>query len=320
MPVLLRRNREEESMKKFRSNKVAIALFTLPAFIIFVTFVFIPIIQVFIYSFTKWNGISQAVFTGLKNYIRLFTDKVFYTSNKNMLIFAAVVTIYQMILATIFALAVSNQKIKGRKFFRVAYFIPVVLSVTVVCQLWLSIFNTESGLLNQIFKSFGSDYKQNWLSDRYQSIYVIAFVNAWQWMGYQFALIVAGIKSISSDYYEAAQIDGASTVAAHTKITIPLLAQTYKSCLIIAITGGIKAFTEMFIMTKGGPGTSTYTLAYMMYSSAFRSKEYGYGLASASVLVLECLMAIIVINALFKRAEADVGKSRKFRIRREKTV
>jgi len=301
-------------VKKFRSNKLAIFLFTFPALLLFIVFVFIPILQVFAYSFTKWNGISEPAFTGLKNYIRLFSDKVFYTSNKNMFIFAIMVTVYQMVFATLFAIAVSDAKIKGRKFFLVAYFIPVVLSVTVVCQLWLSIFNAESGLLNTMFKSLGLDYQQNWLSDRYKSIYAIAFVNAWQWMGYQFALIVAGIKTISTDYYEAAQIDGASTAIAHRKITIPLLAETYKSSLIIAITGGIKAFTEMYIMTKGGPGTSTYTLAYMMYSAAFRSKEYGYGLAAASMLVLECLAAIIVINALFKSNDSDVVKKKKRRL------
>jgi len=301
-------------VKKFRSNKLAIFLFTFPALLLFIVFVFIPILQVFAYSFTKWNGISAPEFTGLKNYVRLFTDKVFYTSNKNMFIFAIMVTVYQMVFATIFAIAVSDAKIKGRKFFRVAYFIPVVLSVTVVCQLWLSIFNAESGLLNTMLNSLGIDFQQNWLSDRYKSIYAIAFVNAWQWMGYQFALIVAGIKTISTDYYEAAQIDGANTAIAHRKITIPLLAETYKSSLIIAITGGIKAFTEMYIMTKGGPGTSTYTLAYMMYSSAFRSKEYGYGLAAASMLVLECLAAIIVINAVFKTNDSDVVKKKKRRL------
>jgi len=301
-------------VKKFRSNKLAIFLFTFPALLLFIVFVFIPILQVFAYSFTKWNGISAPEFTGLKNYIRLFTDKVFYTSNKNMFIFAILVTVYQMVFATIFAIAVSDAKIKGRKFFRVAYFIPVVLSVTVVCQLWLSILNAESGLLNTMLRSLGIDFQQNWLSDRYKSIYAIAFVNAWQWMGYQFALIVAGIKTISTDYYEAAQIDGANAAIAHRKITIPLLAETYKSSLIIAITGGIKAFTEMYIMTKGGPGTSTYTLAYMMYSSAFRSKEYGYGLAAASMLVLECLAAIIVINAVFKSNDLDAVKKKKRRL------
>jgi raffinose/stachyose/melibiose transport system permease protein len=126
-------------------------------------------------------------------------------------------------------------------------------------------------------------------------------------MGYQFALILAGIKSIPTSYYEAARIDGANAVKAHAKITIPLLAETFKFCLVISVTGGIKAFTEMFIMSGGGPGNSTYTLTYMMYSSAFRSGEFGYGLAAAAVLVLECLMAILVINWIFKTEKAVEG-------------
>jgi raffinose/stachyose/melibiose transport system permease protein len=119
-------------------------------------------------------------------------------------------------------------------------------------------------------------------------------------MGYQFALILAGIKSIPEDYFEAAQIDGASNVQAHMKITIPLLAETYKFCLIISLTGGIKAFTEMFIMTKGGPGTSTYTLTYLMYTAAFKRGQYGYGLAAAAVMILECMVVMMVINYILK--------------------
>lgn len=296
-------------MKKYLGNKLAIGLFIFPALAIFTIFIFFPIVQSFVYSFFDWNGIGKATFTGLENYGRLFTDKTFFTANRNQLIFAIFITLYQMIFATVFAITISNPKVKGRKFFRVAYFIPVVLSVTVVCQLWLSVFNADNGLLNHIFASLGLDYSQAWLGDRYKSIYVIAFVNAWQWMGYQFALIVAGIKSISTDYYEAAKIDGASNVKAHLKITIPLLAETYKFCLIISITGGIKAFTEMFIMTKGGPGTATYTLTYLMYSSAFKSKEYGYGLSAAVVMVLECLMVMLVINHIFR--DKDEAKAEK---------
>lgn len=296
-------------MKKYLGNKLAIGLFIFPALAIFTIFIFFPIVQSFVYSFFDWNGIGKATFTGLENYGRLFTDKTFFTANRNQLIFAIFITLYQMIFATVFAITISNPKVKGRKFFRVAYFIPFVLSVTVVCQLWLSVFNADNGLLNHIFASLGLDYSQTWLGDRYKSIYVIAFVNAWQWMGYQFALIVAGIKSISTDYYEAAKIDGASNVKAHLKITIPLLAETYKFCLIISITGGIKAFTEMFIMTKGGPGTATYTLTYLMYSSAFKSKEYGYGLSAAVVMVLECLMVMLVINHIFR--DKDEAKAEK---------
>lgn len=299
------------NLKKFFGNKIAISLFTLPALLIFTVMIFSPILQVFYNSFFKWDGINEGVFIGIKNYTRLFDDKVFMISTKNSIKFAAVITFFQMGLATVFALAVSNAKTKGRKFLRIVYFIPVVLSVTVVCQLWLSIYNADTGLLNQFLKLIGSNYKQNWLTDRNNSIYAIATVNAWQWMGYQFALIVAGIKSIPNDYYEAAQIDGASTIKSHLKVTIPLLSETYKLCLIVSITGGIKAFTEMYIMTSGGPGTSTYTLTYMMYSAAFRSGEYGYGLAAASILVIQCLLVIVLVNRIFRDKDTIKMKGRK---------
>ncbi|HEX3076705.1 MAG TPA: sugar ABC transporter permease, partial [Lachnospiraceae bacterium] len=277
-------------MKKFYSNKLAIILFALPALLVFTVMVFYPIVQVFVKSFYEWNGLGSGTFIGFDNYVKLFGDTVFKISNKNAFIFALIITVFQMTLASIFAIVVSNKRTKGRDFLRVAYFIPVVLSVTVVCQLWLAILNADTGLLNMIFSKLGINYKQNWLSDRNNAIYVIAFVNAWQWMGYQFALLMAGIKSIPNDYYEAARIDGASTILAHRKVTIPLLKETYKICLTISLTGGVKAFTEMFIMTKGGPGNATYTLTYLMYKAAFREFRYGYGMASASVLVIQCLV------------------------------
>ena len=286
-------------MKKYMGNKLAIFLFILPALLVFIAFDFVPIVQVFAYSFTEWNGLTTPTFTGLNNYIELFQDRVFATSNRNQIIFALIITVYQITLATIFAITISDKKMKGRKFLRVVYFIPVILSVTVVCQLWVAILSGD-GLLNKIFEVAGSDFKQNWLGDRYKAIYVISFVNAWQWMGYQFALIVAGIKSIPSDYYEAARIDGCSNVQAHMKITIPLLAETYKFCLVISLTGGIKAFTNMNIMTKGGPNKSTYTLTYMMYNAAFKKSQYGYGLAAASVMVVECMLVLLFINYIFR--------------------
>ena len=290
-------------MKKFYSNKLAIILFALPALSVFTVMVFYPIIQVFIKSFYEWNGLGSGTFIGFDNYIKLFGDTVFKISNKNALIFAIFITVFQMVFASVFALVVSDKRVKGRSFLRVAYFIPVVLSVTVVCQLWLAIFNADSGLLNQMLKALGINYSQNWLSDRHNAIYVIAFVNAWQWMGYQFALLMAGIKSIPNDYYEAARIDGASTIRAHRSVTIPLLAETYKICLVISLTGGVKAFTEMFIMTKGGPGNATYTLTYLMYKAAFREFRYGYGMASASILVIQCLVIMLIVNRLFRSKE-----------------
>lgn len=294
-------------MKKFFGNKWAVACFTLPTLVLMTLMVFYPIVQVFYRSFFDWNGLSAGTFIGFENYLRLWDDKAFTIANVNGLKFAVVITVFQLVMATILALALATMRMRGKQLLRVAYFIPVVLSVTVVCQLWLSIYNADTGLLNMGMKALGINFKQNWLADRDNAIYAIAFVNAWQWMGYQFALILAGVKSIPTSYFEAARIDGANSLQAHAKITIPLLAETYKFCLIVSITGGIKAFTEMFIMTGGGPGNSTYTMTYVMYSAAFRSGEFGYGLTAAAVLVLECLMAIMVVNAVFKTEKAVEG-------------
>ncbi len=288
-------------MQSFFSNKKAIAIFVLPSLLLFTIIVFYPLVQIFIKSFYDWNGLSSGTFIGIENYVRLFDDTTFRISIINGLIFAAFLTIYQIGLGTILAFAASNIKTKAGGFFRIVYFLPVVLSVTVVCQLWLSVFNAEYGLLNKIFEIFGMSFSQDWLSDGNTAIYVVAFVNAWHYLGYQFALILAGIKSIPGHYYEAAQIDGASPLQAHLRITLPMLAETYRFCLVLAITGGLNAFTQMFIMTGGGPGTATYSLTYMMYSSSFRAGEYGYGMAAASFLVIECLIATIVINKLMAR-------------------
>ena len=124
-------------MKKYLSNRKAIVVFCLPALLLFCVFIFIPILQVFYYSFFNWDGVSEATFVGFDNYIRLITkDPTFKIANANGFKFGILITVYQLVLATIFAIAVSDKRIRFRKFFRTAYFIPVVLSVTVVCQLW----------------------------------------------------------------------------------------------------------------------------------------------------------------------------------------
>lgn len=288
-------------MNKYLKNRAAIIIFTLPTLLLFTIIVFYPITQTFYRSMFDWNGLSNGKFLLFDNYIRLFRDDLFYKSLINGLIFAAILVVFQIGIGSFLALIVSDQTIKGRKFLRTTYFIPVVLSVTVVCQLWLSIYNGEYGMLNKFFANIGIEYRQDWLSSEKTAIFAIAMVNAWQNMGYQFSLLFAGIRSIPEQYYEAARIDGAGKFRAHIAVTLPLLAETYKFCLILAVTGGLNAFSQMFIMTGGGPGNSTYTLTYMMYRSAFRVNEFGYGCTSAAFLVVECLIATVIINRFVAR-------------------
>jgi raffinose/stachyose/melibiose transport system permease protein len=288
-------------MKKFLGNKAAIAIFTLPALLLYTIMVFYPIMQTFFRSLFEWDGLTEGTFIWFENYKRLLDDNVFQTSIYNGLIFAGIITVTQIGIGSILAFVVSDVSFKGRRFLRISYFIPVVLSITVVCQLWMSIYNSEYGLMNKLFEIIGIDYRQDWLSSGKSAIIAIAFVNAWQYMGYHFALLLAGAKSVPEQYMEAARIDGATKFQAITKILIPMMAETYKFCLVFAVTGGLNAFANMYIMTSGGPGTSTYTLTYLMYRSAFRVGEFGYGSAAAAVLVIECLLATLIINRLVAR-------------------
>jgi raffinose/stachyose/melibiose transport system permease protein len=285
-------------MARYLSNKLAIFLFIVPALLIFTLMVFYPILQTFYISFFDWQWLGDSLFIGFDNYARLFDDKLFYTSLYNGLIFAAALVVFQIGIGSLLAFSLSGSRIKGSRFLKTTYFIPVVLSVTVVCQLWLSIYAPMDGLINTFLEAIGVDYRQSWLSQPWVSIFAIAMVNAWQFMGYHFCLVFTAIKSVPTHYYEAAQIDGATKLQAHLHISIPLLAETYKFCLILAATGGLNAFAQMMIMTGGGPGTMNYSLTYMTYRSAFRLQEFGYGCASAAILVLECLLATVLINGL----------------------
>ena len=226
-------------MKKYLGNKAMIILFIAPVMLFMIVMVFYPLVVLMRNSFTTWDGLNPATFNGIKNYVRLFKDPLFYTGLKNGIIYAAIQTCYQIPIATLLAFAVKSVSKGEKKFFRIAYYIPAVLSVTVVCQLWVAIYDADYGLINKIFEALGLAYRQNWLSGNDTAIRAIAFVGTWQYAGYQFILLLSAANSVPNDYFEAALLDGCSKPKAHMRITIPLMQEAYKYCLIIAITGGL---------------------------------------------------------------------------------
>ncbi|KWX89134.1 sugar ABC transporter permease [Paenibacillus riograndensis] len=290
-------------MNKYLGNKSALALFRLPALLLYSVILIYPVLQTVVRSFYDWDGLSTADFSGIANYRELFNDPLLSTSLKNGLIFALVLAGFQIGLGTVLALVCANPRTRGRKLLKTAYFIPVVLSVTVVCQLWIAMYDPTNGLVNKLFELLNIPYRQNWLSSPTQSIIAIAFVNAWQFMGYQFSLLYAGVKAVPEDYFEAATIDGCGKWRAHWHVTLPLMRETYKFCFTIAITSGIGAFVQMLIMTNGGPGTTNYTMTFMIYRYAFMESNYGYACAVSVLLVLISLIATVVINKVFDRGQ-----------------
>lgn len=286
-------------MKQYLGNKKAIVFFLAPAMLFYSVIVFYPILQTFYRSLFDWDGLSAATFIGFKNFIDLISDPLLITSLKNGAIFALVLVVFQIGLGTILALVCADPTVKGRKILKTAYFIPVVLSVTVVCQLWLAMYDPDNGLINKIFHILGMSYQQNWLNSTGSSIIAIAFVNAWQYMGFQFALLYAGVKSVPEHYLDAARIDGADKWKAHWYITLPLMKETFKFCFVVCVTAGIGAYVQMLIMTNGGPGTTNYTITFMIIRNAFSANQYGYACAVSVVLVLISLIVTLIINKVF---------------------
>lgn len=274
--------------------------FVTPALLLYTVVLAFPVLRSIRMSFYDWDGLTEPIFDGLANFKALWIDPDFSVAVINGLIFALVLVVYQIGLGSIFAFTLTGSKIRGGRVFRDAFFVPVVLSVTVVCQLWSSMYNPEYGLFNQLFERAGLDFRQQWLVRPPSAIWSVAIVNAWQFMGYHLILIFTAVKAIPDAFFEAATIEGAGPLRKAVSITVPLLSETYRFCLIIALTGGFRAFEHMAIMTGGGPGTSTYTLTYFVYRSAFRLNDFGLASASVTVLVVQCLLFTWLINRLFE--------------------
>lgn len=285
-------------MNKFLSNKMAICLFALPALLIYSVMLVYPIMQTLIKSLYEWDGFTNGTFVFLDNYAELFQDDIFYTSLKNGFIYTAILIVFSIGAPLLMGVIISNPSIKERKFLRTAYFIPVVLSVTVVCQLWQAIYHPQFGMMNQLLTALGMTHQQEWLEQWPQNVIAVAISQCWQQFGYVLLIIYASIKSISEDYYEAASIDGASRYKMHISITLPFLKETIRFLVIIMFTWGFNNFANLFIMTKGGPGTSSYTMPLFIYREGFRNFNFGYGSAVSTVLIAILLIFTLIINRI----------------------
>ena len=287
--------------KLFRNNKGWLLGFASPAVVIFCIVIVIPLFQTFYYSFFEWNGIRTGGFQGLANYKRLFSSREISTSLINSIVYAIFLVVYQVGIGTAFAFILTQSKIKGKLFFRNVYFIPVLLSVSVVSQLWIWIYNADYGLINQLMRSLHIDWEQNWLNQKWASLLAVAFVESWKGMGYIMLIIYAGVRNIPEVYNEAALIDGATALQKFIHITVPLAAPTIRITVVMCLTNGFRAFDTTYLMTGGGPGIFTYNLTIMMYQAMMGQNDYGYGSTVAVFIVVICVGLMYLINRATRR-------------------
>ncbi len=267
-------------------------IFVAPQLIGLIIFAAIPLCMSFGISFNEWDGIAPSMkFVGLENYINQFTDPDFRKALMNTLLYSLIFIPIDMILALALALAV--QKIKGKTFYRLFYFMPVVTGSVSVGVIWTWLLNGDFGLVNNILGVFGVKGPQ-WLTDPKVVLFSIAIVSVWWNVGYNMVLLLAGLQNIPEVYFEAAQIDGANKWQAFKNITIPMLSPTLFFVLIMTIINSFQVFDQAFVMTKGGPMKASYTLVYHVYQNAFVDFKMGRACAASMILFIIILLITLI--------------------------
>lgn len=283
-------------MKSVMSNKFVITLYVLPALILILLLIYIPIVLTGYYGLMDWNGIGKMKFIGLENYIELVQDKKFWQSTWHSLllgIFSTVSLVGYLILSLILA-----SKIKGANFLRKIYLIPMLLSSVAIGQLWAKIFDPTNGMINRLLIMLGVDHPPLWLADSNIVLYALFIPIVWQYAGFYIIIFYAALKNVPEELIEAAKIDGANPIQIAYKIKIPLITGVIKVMVILAIVGSLKYFDLIFVLTGGGPNGASEVMASYMYTEAFSKYNFGYGSAIGFGLLVICLIMTWLIQKL----------------------
>ena len=276
-------------------------LFIAPMMLGFLVFMFAPVVNVFALSLTDYSFLRSSVnFVGPDNYVKAFTqDRLLGETFWNTLLFSAGLIPLNLSLALSLALLL-NQKLPGIGLFRTAIFTPVVTSIVVWAIVWKYIFATEAGLVNQILRMFGITGPA-WLYNESLAIPVVVIVSVLKKVGLNMVIFLAALQEVPHMYYEAARIDGASRWKQFTHITLPMISPSIFLTLIITLIGSLKVFSQIAVMTEGGPGTSSYVLVYYIYQLGFVRFEFGYASTVAFLLFVLILLLTLVQWNMRKR-------------------
>lgn len=292
-------------MTKLYSKKSTIFLFILPALILFVAILVAPIFASLYYSFFDWNGFGKKTFIGLENYTELFTSNSigFLKALGNSLLLAFLSVCVQLPLSLGLALLLGKGR-KGERAFLSIYFIPVLISTVVIGQLWLKIYNPSYGILNVILRALGLDSLERiWLGDVKTALGAAFVPILWQYVGYHMLLMYAGIKSVPTEYREAAMIDGATEGQINRYIVLPYIKPILKISTIFAVTGSLKSFDLIYVLTNGGPLHATEVPSTLMINMLFLRNRYGMGSTIAFLLIILCFAFALLIGVIFKDKE-----------------
>ncbi|MCR2807660.1 carbohydrate ABC transporter permease [Paenibacillus soyae] len=288
-------------MPTYLRSRSFVALALLPAMLIFIVFAIVPIIWSAYYGFFDWSGLGSLKFIGLDNYEMMLQDPIFWRALKNNLILVASAIIGQVPIALLLALLLLKNSMFNRVI-RSAVFMPMVLSTVVVGLIWGYIYQPQIGLLNTVLEMLGLDsWIRAWLSDPKVNMYAVSIPINWANIGPYLVIFIAALQNISSEVNDAAKIDGAVGFRKLFYVTLPNIWDTVIVTIILCISGSLKAFDHVIVMTGGGPAQSTELLATYMYNNSFTVYRYGYGSAVSTMIILISALLIGLNYIITKR-------------------
>ncbi|MBA4399431.1 MAG: sugar ABC transporter permease [Chloroflexi bacterium] len=267
-----------------RSDISTALLFLLPSLVILGVFNFYPIAGVFRLSFFKWDNLSPTkTFIGLDNFIRLFQSERFWNSLKVTAEYTLVVTAVSLFLGLVLAVFLNNRMLLGKSFWRSMFFLPVVTPTVAAAMVWILLFNPGFGLVNVVLRALGLD-GLNWLADKTWALPTVMSLGIWRRLGFTLILYLAALQSLSKEYYESAEIDGANALQRFLHITVPLLRSTTIMLVILGVIDSFLVFDQVMVLTRGGPDDATEVIGMFMYLNSFSLFKLGYGAAISVVM------------------------------------
>ena len=277
---------------------------SIPAFLLIVIFMIVPLGNALRVSFFKWNGYSQKMkFIGLKNYRSLFSDKVFWRSTVNTFIYGFGSTLLQNIMGLSAAIFV-NKEFKGRNFVRLILYMPIMISGVIMGAIQFYIFNYENGVLNNILNLFGVG-NIYWMETGPRAVMIITLINSWQAMGFCMLIYLAGLQNIPKMYQEAALLDGATKRQIFFKVKLPLLMPAVTTAVITNLIGGFKLYDIIVTLTNGGPNRKSLSLSYYISLLYFSDEKAGYSSAVGIALFVIIFLVAVPINHYLRSREVE---------------
>jgi len=284
--------------RRARSTLIAY-LFLLPALGLLAVFTFYPVIYGTVLSLFSYDIINPPRYVGLEQFQKLLRDRYFWIALTNSAKYVLVVPVIQ--LCSILLAVLVNRKLRGIQAFRAAYYIPVITSWPVVGIMWTWMYD-QAGVVNWVLRALGIlDRPLSWLSHPTVTLYAVMFVTLWKGLGWYMVIYLAGLQSIPTEYEEAAGIDGASRAGIFWHVTVPLLRPYVLLASLISTMAAVKVFEEIYVMTRGGPFFSTYTMFMYIFDEAFQELNMGYAAALAVVLAAVILVFSVLNFRVFRR-------------------